>query len=105
MLDLSHAAVWKDVIEAIDVTLVIKGGMSFRRDAFSLEPDTYHLQDSTITWSLRNLEPSPGDNIVVSYTPIETRGSAPNTMARLEQYIVRKVYESLLEYVRQIDEK
>jgi hypothetical protein len=70
-----------------------------------LEPDTYHLQDSTITWSLRNLEPSPGDNIVVSYTPVEIRGSAPNTMARLEQYIVRKVYDGLLEYVRKIDEK
>jgi hypothetical protein len=103
VLDLSHATVWKNVIEAIDVTVVLKGGMSFQRDSVSCEPDTYHLQDSTITWSLRNAKPSPGDNIVVSYTPSGRWGSAPNTMARLETYIVKTVYDRLLDYVKQID--
>jgi hypothetical protein len=28
---------------------------------------------------------------------------APNTMARLETYIVKKVYDRLLDYMKQID--
>jgi len=105
MLDLSHATVWNNVVETIDVTVVLKGGMSFQRDSFSAEPDTYELRDSTITWSLKNVEPSPSDNIVVSYTPSGSWGSATNTMAKLARYIVGRVFDSLLYYVRQIDEE
>jgi len=105
VLDLYHAAVWRNVIETIDVTVVLKGGMSFQRDSFSCEPDTYLLQDSTVTWSLRNMKPSPSDNIVVSYTPYGSWGSTPNTMANLEKYIVRRAYDRLLDYARQIREK
>jgi hypothetical protein len=105
VLDLSHATVWKNIIETIDVTVVLKGGISFQRDSLSCEPDTYHLQDSTITWSLRNIEPSPSDNIAVSYRPSGNWGSAPNTMAKLETYIVKSVYDRLLDYVRQSDEE
>lgn len=105
MLDLSHAAVWNSVIESIDVTVVMKGGMTFQRDAFTAEPGTYDLRDSTITWSLRNVEPSPRDNIIVSYTPSGSWGSATNTMAKLARYIVGNGYDSLLSYVKQIDEE
>jgi hypothetical protein len=102
VLDLSHATVWKNVIESIDVTVVLKAGLTFKRDSVLCEPDTYHLQDSTLTWSLRNTKPSPNDNIVVSYTPSGIWGLAPNTMARLETYIVKKVYDRLLDYAKQI---
>ncbi len=104
LLDLSHATVWNSVIEAIDVTAVIRDGMSFEQDSFSAEPDTYDLRDSTITWSLVNVEPSPRDNIVVSYTPSAGGRSATNTMAALAKYIVGRGYDSLLSFLKQIDE-
>ena len=103
MVDLAHATVWNNVIETIDVTVVLKGGMSFRRDSFSAEPDTYDLQDSTITWSFKNVEPSQNDNIVVSYTTSGSWGSATNTMAKLSTYIVKRVYDELLNYARQTE--
>jgi hypothetical protein len=105
MLDLSHAAVWNNVIERIDVAVVLKGGMSFQQDAFSAEPDTYDLQDSTMTWSLKTVEPSQSDNIVVSYRPSGTWGSSTNTMARLSTYIVKKAYDNLLYYVAQTQQE
>jgi hypothetical protein len=105
VLDLSHASVWKNLVETIDVTVVLKSGISIAGDTVSPEPDTYHVQDSTLTWSLRNMKPSPGDNIVVSYTPSGGWGSTPNTMAMLETYIVKRVYDRLLDYVKQIDEE
>ena len=103
ILDLSHAAVWNSIIETIDVTAVIQGGMSFQRDSFSAEPDTYDLQDSTMTWLLRNVDPTPRDNIIVSYAPAGRWGSETNTMAKLARYIVGRGFDSLLNYVRQVD--
>jgi hypothetical protein len=105
VLDLSHATVWKNLIDAIDVTVVLKAGLSFKQDSVSCEPNTYHLQDSTITWTLRGMKPSPGENIVVSYSPSGPWGLGPNTKARLEKYIVGRVYDSLLDYARQIDKE
>jgi hypothetical protein len=98
LLDLYHAGTWNGAIETIDITVVPKGGMTFHGDAFSAEPATYDLQDSTMTWSLRDVEPSGSDNIVVSYTPAGAWGSSPNTMARLSTYIVMNVYDSLIHY-------
>ena len=98
LIDLAHARVWKNTAQSIDVTVVIKSGMTFKGDAFAPEPDTYHLQDSTFTWSLRNLDPSQRDNIVVSYEPSGGWGSVPNTIARLETFIVKTVYDRLLDY-------
>lgn len=105
LVDLSHATVWNNVIETIVVTAVLKGGMSFQQDSFSAEPDTYDLQDSTMTWTLKNVEPSPGDNIFVSYTPSGSWGSSTNTMSKLSTYIVKQVYDKLVDYVRQIEEE
>ncbi len=99
IVDLSHAAVWNSVIGSLDVTVVLKGGMSFENDSFVAEPGTYDLQDSTITWSLADTEPSQSDNIVVSYSPSGSWSSTPNTMAKLSTYIVKKVYDNLLYFV------
>jgi hypothetical protein len=105
LVDLSHGTVWNNVIEAIDVTIVLNGGMSFRGDSFSAKPDTYNLQDSTLTWLFKNVEPSPSDNIVVSYTPSGSWGSSANTMSKLSTYIVKQVYDKLVDYVRRIEEE
>jgi hypothetical protein len=105
MVDISHAAVWSRTIESIDVTVALKGGMSFQRDSFSVAPDSYDLQDSTITWSLENVEPSASDNIIVSYTPSGSWTTATNTMAKLSTYIVKKVYDNLRYYVEQKEQE
>jgi hypothetical protein len=105
VLDLSHATVWNNVVETIDVTVVLKGGMSFRRDSFSAEPDAYDLEDSTMTWRLKNVEPCTSDNIVVWYTASGSWGSSTNTMAKLSTYIEKKVYDELLYYAEQKDQE
>ncbi len=105
MVDLSHATVWNGVIESVGLAVVLKGGMSFRRDSFSGEPNTYDLQDSTLTWSFKNLEPSSSDNIVVSYTPSGSWGTTTNTMAQLSAYIVKKAYDNLLYYVERMEQE
>jgi hypothetical protein len=103
MVDLSHASIWKGAIDFVRITVVFKDGMSFQRDQFSAEPNTYDLQDSTMTWSFRNLEPSPSDNIVVSYIPAGRRTLPSNTMAKWSAHIVRDVYDTLLYYVKQTE--
>jgi hypothetical protein len=100
LVDLSHAAAWYDVIESVSVEAVLKGGISFEKDAFSAEPTTYDKLDSTLTWSLVHVEPSLDDNVIILYTPSSGWGSAPNTMERLSTFIVRKVYDQLLGYAR-----
>jgi len=104
LLDLYHAGVWNNAIETIDVTVVLRGSMSFRQDLFSAEPETYDLQDSTMRWTFRNIEPAPEDNIIVSYTPSGSWGSGTNTMAKLSTYIVKQVYDKLIDYASQIEE-
>jgi hypothetical protein len=99
MVDLSHAVIWKGAIESARITVVIKGGMSFTHDSFSAVPDAYNLQDSTITWTLRDVEPSLNDNICVFYRPAGSAMSSSITMAQLSTYIVRSVYGELLDYV------
>ncbi len=103
IVDLSHAAVWSGTIRTIDVAVVLKGGMSFQGDSCSAEPATFDLQDSTMTWSLTDVEPSATDNIAVFYAPSGNWGSAPNTMADLSAYIVGKGYDSLKRYVQQLE--
>jgi hypothetical protein len=105
MVDLSHAAIWKGAIASVRITALIKDGMSFQRDLFSAEPDTYDLRDSTMTWSFRNVEPSPSENIVVSYAPAGRRILPPDTMAKLSTHIVRDVYDTLLDYVKQNEQQ
>jgi hypothetical protein len=103
MLDLAHAAVWDAAIDAIDVTVVLEGGLSIERDSISAEPRSYDLQDSTLTWSFRNIEPSLDDNIVLAYTPSGSWGTA--TMAGLSRYIVGKVYDKMLQHMKRRDEE
>jgi hypothetical protein len=105
LLDLYHASVWSGAIESVDITMVLKGGMSFQRDAFAVEPRAYELQDSTVTWSLKSIDPSPGDNVVVLYAPAGRWGSATNTMAKLSTYIVKKAYDNLRYYVKQMEQE
>ena len=96
MLDLLHAGVWGGPIGTIDVTVLFKGGLRVGQDSVTAEPETYESTDTSLTWSMTSLEPLAGDNIVLFYRPAGPWPAGPNTMAHLSEYIVRKVYDTLL---------
>jgi hypothetical protein len=103
MVDLSHASIWKGAIGSARITVVLKDAMTTQRDHFSAEPNTYDFQDSTMTWSFRNVEPTLIDNVVVSYIPAGRPTLPSDTMAKLSTYIVKDVYDTLLYYVKQTE--
>jgi hypothetical protein len=103
LVDIAHAGVWNDVIDSIGVTAVLRGGLSFKADSFEVRPETYDIQDSTLTWSFESAEPVAENDVVFDYSPSSTWPPAMNTMAGLSSYIVTKVYDQLLEYARQME--
>jgi hypothetical protein len=48
VIDAAHASIWSGIVESIEITVVLKGGISFQCDVFAAEPGTYTLRDSTI---------------------------------------------------------
>jgi hypothetical protein len=104
LVDIAHAGVWNDVIDSIGVTVVLRGGLSFEADSFVVSPENYDIADSTISWSFQSVEPTTDNDIVFDYRPATPWPSGANTMARLSSYIVTKVYDQLLAYVRQTED-
>lgn len=102
MIDLDHASAWNNVIESIDIQAVLQGGLAIGPDSFQITPDTYEIQDSILTWSFTNIEPSANGNILVMYKPSGNWQSTTNTMAKLSAYIVKKVYDKLINYSDQL---
>jgi hypothetical protein len=105
MIDLSHAAIWNGFIGSIDVTVVLKDGLTIKSKSFNADPDTYDLQDSTLTWQFNDIEPSYDDNISVLYSSSHKTKAPNNTMSKLSRYITSKVYDDLLYYVNMKQEK
>jgi len=98
IVDLSHGAIWNGLIEQVNVTVILKEGLSVKSRSFNADPDTYDVQDSTLTWELLNMEPSPDDNISVSYLSVHKPESPKNTMSVLSRFIISRAYDRLLEY-------
>jgi hypothetical protein len=105
MVDLYHATAWNGVIASISLAAVLKDGLSFSRDSFSAEPDSYELQDSLLSWSFEDVEPLPWDNVVVAYSPTDGVEKGTNTMAKLSSFIVKQVYDELREYAERDEEQ
>jgi hypothetical protein len=105
MIDAAHASAWSGQVTSLRVTAVLRGGLSMQRDSVSAQPGSYGLADSTLTWSFRAIEPSPETNIVVFYSPSSGWGTTPNTMEKLSTFVVRRVYDQLLEYARSTEEE
>jgi hypothetical protein len=104
LIDLSHASIWNNNIESNDVVVVLKDGILSREQNFNAEPKTYDLKDSTLTWSQKYVEPSLEDNIFISYDSPANLDLNMSTMAKLADYIVKKVYDQLLYFVSQLNE-
>ena len=105
LVNLAHMAIWKDYIETLDVVAVLEDGVPQNLDTVDISPLTYDLQDSTLVWSYSDIEPTEDDNIYVPYTASKEQNSGYNTMAKLSQYIVTKVYDQLLSYFNQLYEE
>jgi hypothetical protein len=100
MVDLCHAAIWKGIVRLVEVHAVFREGLTSRSPLFDAEPDTYDLEDSTLTWEMRDIEPSTGNNIMVEYMSTEGQSPTLNTMAALSPYIVATGYDELTDFAR-----
>ncbi len=105
MVDLSHAAIWRGIVQSIEVCAVLKEGLTSVPDSFDAAPDTYDLTDSTLTWEMRDIEPSTGDNITLKYMSTEGMTPTLNTMAALSRYIVTTGYDELLAFAGNLFEE
>jgi hypothetical protein len=104
LINLAHAAVWNGLIQTIEIYVILKDGILPNGEAFSAEPLNYNLKDSTLIWSMNNIEPSSNDNIEVLYESSQNSDSATNTMAKLSKFIVKHAYDQLIYYSTQLDE-
>ncbi|GEM_PF-1715508 len=105
MCDLAHGATWNSAISTIHIEVVLMQDLNIDPGSVSADPNTYEVQDSTFSWNLYNVEPSPDDNLFVWYSGIENHKPEYNTMAKLSGYIVKTVYDNLLTYARMRDEE
>ncbi|MEO8398736.1 MAG: hypothetical protein ABI550_02855 [Ignavibacteriaceae bacterium] len=103
LIDLGHAAIWNNVIESITTFVVLHDGVNSGNNNFSAVPETYQEEDSTLTWDMEYIEPSESDNIIVNYESEEKNDSTSNTMAELSSFIVKYVYDQLLDYADQLN--
>jgi hypothetical protein len=99
LIPLNQAAVWKDVIHSIHVTVVAKNGVARPAAKFTAQPDTYDNVDSVYTWVHWDVEPSIFDDISIEYTTDRLQKTGLNTMKKLSKYIQETGYDKLMEYV------
>ena len=104
LLNLSKAAIWNDNIGSLDVAVVFKEGLT-PNDTLDANPDNYEVGDSTISWTMRDIEPSTDDNIDLYYNSAVKRKSRMDTMKKLSRFNISRGYDDVLNYVRQLDEE
>jgi hypothetical protein len=105
MFDFAHAAIWNGPIETVSINVVLLQGLDVKQGSFNIDPRTYEIQDSTLTWRLYNVELSASNNIFVWYSSDGKQESKHNSMATLSTYIVKTVYDNLRDYARKMDEE
>lgn len=104
LIDLAHAAVWKSTIQSIDITVVLKDGIFPSLETLSAGMPSYNLKDSTLTWSMKFIEPSTKDNVIVQYESFNNSDSTTKTIAKLSSFIVKQAYGQLQYFVSQLKE-
>ena len=102
LIDLAHASVWKSTIQSTNITVVLKDGIFPSWETYSAGPPSYDLIDSTLGWSMKYVEPSTNDNVLVKYESFNNSDTPTNTMAKLSSFIVKKAYGQLLYFVSQM---
>ena len=105
LIDLHHAAAWKNVIQSLDISVNLRESLTRKNSRMGVEPKNYDDQRSGFSWTLQNIEPSFSDDISVLYTPPASMASHWNTMSKLSDFVERTAYDELLRFVRTIDEE
>lgn len=103
LLNVSSAAMWQDVISSFRTIVVFKDGLT-PSDTLDANPDNYESGDSTISWKMQNIEPADENNISLFYNSASKKNSRMDTMRKLSQFIVKKGYDDILEYVYRLEE-
>jgi hypothetical protein len=104
-IPVSKAAIWKDIINSVDATVILKEGITTDDSLFEADPDSYSVEDSVLTWSFRNIEPSQSDDISILYDSPQPRIIDPGMTENLSRFIIEHVYDEMLEYVRESEEE
>jgi hypothetical protein len=104
LLNLSQAAIWQGVIGSFSATVVFKEGLT-SGDTLDPNPDNYEVGDSTINWTMRNIEPSTDDNISLYYNSAVKKKTRMDTMKKLSRFIISRGYDEVLNYILQLDEE
>lgn len=104
LIDIAHAEVWKNTIQSINITVLLKDGIFPSWDTFSAGPPIYNFKDSTLTWSMKFIRPSKDDNVLVRYESENNANTTTNTIEKLSTFIVKDVYDKLQYYVSQMEE-
>ena len=104
LINLAHASVWNSTIDSLETYVILKDGLSQDQQIFSVEPPPFNINDSTLAWTNEYLEPSESDNINIFYESSSNSNPGTNTMAKLSRFIIKKVYDELLDYAYHLDE-
>jgi hypothetical protein len=104
-LPLSQSAIWRDPINSIDVTVVLKEGLVSSDSLFQTDPEPSSIEDSVLTWSFSEIEPSTDQDISILYH--SSRNQPPNADERdsLSRFIIEHAFDEILEYARESDEE
>lgn len=103
LINLAHAAIWNNKINSINIIVVLLDSLSSKPENILAQPSSHNLNDSTLTWSMQNIEPTSNDNIFVSYDSDNSSDKEMDSMTKISHYFVKTVYDKLLYYVSQLD--
>ena len=105
LINLAHASVWNNVIHSINTYIVLNDGISVNPDLLKAEPASFELNNSTLIWSMNEIEPSEDNNIELKYESGNSSNTSLNTMGKLSSFIIKEAYDQLLNYANQLNEE
>jgi hypothetical protein len=104
-IPLSQSAIWKDLINSIDVTVVLKEGLVSSDSLFQADPDPSSTEDSVLTWSFSGVEPSTDQDISILYHSSRNQPFNVDERDSLSRFVIEHAYDEILEYARENDEE
>jgi hypothetical protein len=104
-IPLSQSAIWKGLINSIDVAVVLKEGLVSSDSLFQADPDPSSIEDSVLTWSFSEIEPSADQDISILYHSSRNRALNAHERESLSRFIIEHAYDEILEYARESDEE
>jgi hypothetical protein len=104
-IPLSQSAIWKGLINSVDVTVVLKEGLISSDSLFQADPDPSSIEDSVLTWSFSEVEPSTDQDISILYHSSRNQALNADERESLSRFIIEHAYDEILEYALESDEE